>query len=132
MQGGKPDRRTAAGLSKDGRLICIAPGDQDDVLAFFAKQAHAATDGGRVAIGRVHPGAGGVVHSYEEALNALDLADRLKLEEPVLRTADLFVYPVLTRDQWKASGQDQKSAMWQTSCPGFRTLSVSGRPGCVS
>ncbi|MBC2907621.1 helix-turn-helix domain-containing protein [Streptomyces cupreus] len=85
--------------TKDGRLICVAPGEQDDVLAFFAKQAHAATDGGQVAIGRAHPGAGGVVHSYEEALNALDLADRLHLHEPVLHTADLLVYPVLTRDR---------------------------------
>ncbi|MFD8386220.1 PucR family transcriptional regulator [Streptomyces sp. NPDC059679] len=85
--------------TKDGRLICIAPGDQDDVLAFFAKQAYAATDGGQVAIGRPHPGAGGVVHSYEEALNALDLADRLDIDDPVLRAADLLVYPVLTRDR---------------------------------
>jgi sugar diacid utilization regulator len=85
--------------TKDGRLVCIAPGDQDDVLAFFAKQAHAATDGGQVAVGRPHPGAGGVVHSYEEALNALDLAGRLHLDEPVLRAADLLVYPVLTRDR---------------------------------
>lgn len=85
--------------TKDGRLVCIAPGEQDEVLAFFAKQAHAATDGGQVGIGRPHPGAGGVVHSYEEALNALDLADRLHLDEPVLRHADLLVYPVLTRDR---------------------------------
>ncbi|MEV1084080.1 helix-turn-helix domain-containing protein [Streptomyces sp. NPDC050211] len=85
--------------TKDGRLVCIAPGEQDEVLAFFAKQAHAATDGGKVAIGRPHPGAGGVVHSYEEALNALDLADRLHIDEPVLRAADLLVYPVLTRDR---------------------------------
>ncbi|MEV0226604.1 helix-turn-helix domain-containing protein [Streptomyces sp. NPDC050704] len=85
--------------TKDGRLICIAPSDQEEVLTFFAKQAHAATDGGQVAIGRPHPGAGGVVHSYEEALNALDLAPRLHLDEPVLRAADLLVYPVLTRDR---------------------------------
>ncbi|WP_330284360.1 PucR family transcriptional regulator [Streptomyces sp. NBC_00588] len=85
--------------TKDGRLICIAPGDQDEVLTFFAKQAYAVTEGGRVAVGRAHPGAGGVVHSYEEALNALDLAERLDLDEPVLRAADLLVYPVLTRDR---------------------------------
>ncbi|MFI1169387.1 PucR family transcriptional regulator [Streptomyces sp. NPDC020801] len=85
--------------TKDGRLVCVAPGDQDEVLAFFAKQAYAATGGGRVAVGRSHPGAGGVVHSYEEALNALDLADRLDLPEPVLRAADLLVYPVLARDR---------------------------------
>ncbi|MEU8975433.1 helix-turn-helix domain-containing protein [Streptomyces monashensis] len=84
--------------TKDGRLICVAPGDEDDVLAFFAEQALAAL-GGRIAIGRTHPGAGGVVHSYEEALNALDLADRLHLEDPVLRAVDLLVYPVLTRDR---------------------------------
>ncbi|MFD9882809.1 PucR family transcriptional regulator [Streptomyces alboflavus] len=85
--------------TKDGRLVCIAPGDQDEILAYFAKQAHAATDGGRVAIGRPQPGPGGVVQSYEEALNALDLAERLEMDDPVLRAADLLVYPVLTRDR---------------------------------
>ncbi len=85
--------------TKDGRLICVAPGEQPEVLAYFAKQAYAATDGGRVAIGRSHLGAGGVVHSYEEALNALDLAERMELDEPVLHASDLLVYPVLTRDR---------------------------------
>jgi sugar diacid utilization regulator len=85
--------------TKDGRLLCIAPGHEDEVLPDFAKQAHSATDGGRVAIGRPHPGPGGVVQSYEEALNALELAERLNLEDSVLRAADLLVYPVLTRDR---------------------------------
>ncbi|MET9889021.1 helix-turn-helix domain-containing protein [Streptomyces sp. NPDC006465] len=85
--------------TKDGRMLCIAPGDQEDVLTHFARQAHAATDGGRVAIGRPQPGPGGVVQSYEEALNALELAERLALDTPVLRAADLLVYPVLTRDR---------------------------------
>ncbi|MEW2167114.1 helix-turn-helix domain-containing protein [Streptomyces sp. NPDC007084] len=85
--------------TKDGRLLCIAPGRHDDILTYFAKQAHAATDGGRVGIGRPQPGAGGVVHSYEEALNALELGERLGIEDPVLRAADLLVYPVLTRDR---------------------------------
>jgi sugar diacid utilization regulator len=85
--------------TKGGRLLCIAPGDQPEILTHFAKQAHAATGGGRVAIGRPQPGPGGVVHSYEEALNTLELADRLHLDEPVLRAADMLVYPVLTRDR---------------------------------
>ncbi|MEU6164345.1 PucR family transcriptional regulator [Streptomyces tanashiensis] len=85
--------------TKDGRLICVAPADEPEVITHFSKQAYAATDGGRVALGRAHPGAGGVVHSYEEALNALDLADRMNLDEPVLRAADLLVYPVLARDR---------------------------------
>ncbi|MEU6929694.1 helix-turn-helix domain-containing protein [Streptomyces sp. NPDC046374] len=92
------DRRVLL-TTKDGRLICVAPADEPDVLGHFAKQAYAATDGGLVAIGRAHPGPGGVVHSYEEALNALDLAARLGLEGPVLHAADLLVYPVLTRDR---------------------------------
>ncbi|MFF9396170.1 PucR family transcriptional regulator [Streptomyces griseoluteus] len=92
------DRRILL-ATKNGQLICIAPGDQEDVLTFFAKQAHAATDGSRVAIGRPQPGAGGVVHSYEEALSTLELAQRLDLDEPVVCAADLLVYPVLTRDR---------------------------------
>ncbi|MFE5220925.1 PucR family transcriptional regulator, partial [Streptomyces sp. NPDC056626] len=45
------DRRILI-TTKNGQLICIAPGDQDEVLAFFAKQAYAAADLIRVAIGR--------------------------------------------------------------------------------
>ncbi|MFF3883819.1 PucR family transcriptional regulator [Streptomyces sp. NPDC001914] len=85
--------------TKGGRMLCIAPGEQDDVLTHFGRLAHAATHGGRVALGRPRPGPGGIVQSYEEALNALELAARLGLDTPVLRAADLLVYPVLTRDR---------------------------------
>ncbi|WP_370416627.1 PucR family transcriptional regulator [Streptomyces fradiae] len=85
--------------TKGGRIVAVAPGDQSDVLTYFAKQAFAATGGGQAAIGRPQPGPGGVVQSYEEALRALELADRLDLDAPVLHAADLLVYPVLTRDR---------------------------------
>ncbi|WP_369390715.1 PucR family transcriptional regulator [Streptomyces sp. CG1] len=89
--------------TKNGRLLCIAPGDEDEILLHFAKQAYAATGASgaalRVAIGRAQHGAGGVVQSYEEALAALEMADRLDLPGPVLRAADLLVYPVLARDR---------------------------------
>ncbi|WP_418955470.1 PucR family transcriptional regulator [Streptomyces tritici] len=85
--------------TKGGRIVCVAPGDQEDVLTYFARQAFAATGGGQAAIGRPQPGPRGVVHSYEEALGALELADRLDLDAPVLRAADLLVYPVLSRDR---------------------------------
>ncbi|MEU6484040.1 helix-turn-helix domain-containing protein [Streptomyces sp. NPDC046887] len=85
--------------TKNGRLICVAPGDQGEFLRHFAKQAYGATEGGRVAIGRAHPGVGGVVQSYEEALNALEFAARMGLDDPVLHAADLLVYPVLARDR---------------------------------
>lgn len=93
------DGRKILLTTKDGRLVCVAPDAQPDVLRYFAKQAHAATDGGRVAVGRPHHGPGGVVQSYDEALEALDLAERMDLEDPVLYAADLLVYPVLTRDR---------------------------------
>ncbi|MEV6177755.1 PucR family transcriptional regulator [Streptomyces sp. NPDC052016] len=85
--------------TKDGRMVCIAPGDQDDVLTHFAKHAYAATGGSQVAIGRPRPGTIGIGHSYEEALNALDVARRMGLDDPLLRAADLLVFPVLARDR---------------------------------
>jgi sugar diacid utilization regulator len=123
--------------TKNGLLICVAPGEQDDVLTYFAKQAHAATDFSRVAIGRPQPGAGGVVHSYEEALSTLDLAERLELHEPVLRAADLLVYPVLTRDRQAMADlvlsalgplRDARSG----AEPLLRTLEVYFESGCTA
>ncbi|NBM15571.1 helix-turn-helix domain-containing protein [Streptomyces sp. GC420] len=130
------DRRILL-TTKDGRLICVAPGNQNDVLTYFAEQAHAATRGGPVAIGRPHPGAGGVVHSYEEALNALDLARRMNLDEPVLHAADLLVYPVLTRDR-QAMADLVRTALGPLRRarggpePLLETLTVYFDSGCVA
>lgn len=96
---GRFGERSVLLTTKNGRMVCIAPGDQHEVLLSFAEQAHAAAEGGRTAIGRPHAGAGGIVHSYQEALQVLDLADRLGFAEPVLHGADLLVYPVLARDR---------------------------------
>jgi DNA-binding PucR family transcriptional regulator len=93
------DSRSILLTTKNGRMLCVAPGEEDEILLHFAQQAHAATDGCRVAIGRPQHGAGGVVQSYEEALAALEMAARLTLPGPVLRAADLLVYPVLARDR---------------------------------
>ncbi|MFG3247621.1 PucR family transcriptional regulator [Streptomyces sp. NPDC048187] len=130
------DRRVLI-TTKNGQLICIAPGDQDDVLSFFAKQAYAATDGSRVAIGRPQSGAGGVVHSYEEALSTLELADRLGLDEPVVRAADMLVYPVLARDR-QAMADLVLSALGPLrgarggAEPLLRTLEVYFDAGCTA
>lgn len=86
--------------TKDGRLVCVAPGGRDDIPVRFARLAHAESEGrGLVALGRPHPGAGGAAASYAEALDALGVAHRLGLGGPLLRAADLLVFPVLTRDR---------------------------------
>ncbi|MEI5527116.1 helix-turn-helix domain-containing protein [Streptomyces brasiliscabiei] len=123
--------------TKGGRLVCVAPGDADGVLAHFAKQAFAATGGGQVAIGRPHAGPAGVVQSYEEALNALDLAERLDLDDPVLRAADLLVYPVLTRDRQAMADlvEDTLGPLCRArggAEPLLDTLTVYFDSGCVS
>ncbi len=89
--------------TKDGRLVCIAPSSEEALLQAFAQ--HAETPGAgytparRVALGRQHSGASGVVRSYEEALTALDLADRLSLDAVRLHASELLVFPVLLRDR---------------------------------
>ncbi|WP_037576084.1 PucR family transcriptional regulator [Phaeacidiphilus oryzae] len=123
--------------TKDARLVCIAPADHTDVLDHFAALVRGADRTARVAVGRPHPGAGGVVHSYEEALNALDLADRLDLPSPLLHAADLLVYPVLTRDR-DAMADLVRHALGPLerarggAGPLLRTLSVYFDSGCVS
>ncbi|MFJ9005399.1 PucR family transcriptional regulator [Streptomyces canus] len=123
--------------TKGGRLLCIAPGHHDEILTYFAKQAHAATDGGQVGIGRPQPGPRGVVQSYEEALNALELAERLDLDDPVLRAADLLVYPVLTRDRQAmadlvADTLGPLTAARGGAQPLLDTLTVYFDSGCVA
>ncbi|MEU6304968.1 PucR family transcriptional regulator [Streptomyces chartreusis] len=96
---GRFENRRILFTTEDGRMVCIAPGDQAEVLTYFAKQAHAATEGGQVAIGRPRSGAVGIGHSYEEALNALDVAQRMGFDDPLLHAADLLIFPVLARDR---------------------------------
>lgn len=52
----------------------------------------------RIAVGRSYHGPSGVVRSYEEAVDALDVAQRLNLPA-VVAAADLLVYQVLLRDR---------------------------------
>ena len=53
----------------------------------------------RIVVGRPYPGPSGVARSYEEAAEALDVAQRLGLPEPVASAADLLIYQVLLRDR---------------------------------
>ncbi|MEU3711712.1 PucR family transcriptional regulator [Streptomyces catenulae] len=95
--------RDALITTKGGRLICIAASAEPALLEAFAATARGEVAGRegarRVAIGRPHSGAQGVVRSYEEALGTLELGEQLELSAPVLRAADLLVFPVLLRDR---------------------------------
>lgn len=61
--------------------------------------ARARTPPWRVAFGRPYPGPSGVVHSYDEAADAFDVAHRLGLADPVVGAEDLLIYQVLLRDR---------------------------------
>lgn len=89
--------------TKDGRLVCVAASSDATVLDTFAKLAEDPGPGysaaHRVAVGREHAGAGGVVTSYEEALGALEFAEQLGLETVRLGASEVAVFPVLLRDR---------------------------------
>ncbi|HKT04474.1 MAG TPA: helix-turn-helix domain-containing protein, partial [Rugosimonospora sp.] len=53
----------------------------------------------QIGVGRTHRGVSGPALSYAEALDALDLADRLGLADPVIAADHLLVYRVLLRDR---------------------------------
>jgi sugar diacid utilization regulator len=53
----------------------------------------------QITLGRARPGVAGVFASYEEALDARELAARLRLDRHVVAVNDLLVYRMLLRDR---------------------------------
>jgi len=97
--------------SKDGMLVVLSPtappqartrkrATRGDLAELVHSQLEHLPAGSpwRVASGRPYPGAYGVARSYEEAREAIALADRLSLDAPIVRTRDFLVYRVLVRD----------------------------------
>ena len=94
--------------TKDGRIVVLLPGapvggsgEPPDLAAVLRGKLERVPVTGqwRVAAGRAFPGAYGVARSYEEAREALALADRLGLDAEVIDGRDLLVYRVVGRDQ---------------------------------
>jgi sugar diacid utilization regulator len=97
--------------TRGGRIVAVtgaADGKEADrvarALARLLPRAPAETGpetspAWRIVVGRPYPGPSGVVRSYEEAAEALDVAERLGLPEPVASAEDLLVYQVLLRDR---------------------------------
>jgi sugar diacid utilization regulator len=96
--------------TKDDQIVVLVPGPASgelarsgaqDVGAFVRAVLRGVAKGGawRVAAGRPYAGAYGIARSYEEAREALELAERLRLDDAVVNARDLLVYRVLARDQ---------------------------------
>jgi sugar diacid utilization regulator len=95
--------------TKDGRLVVLIPTTSSpassertlDVGLVIHRKLERLETGyhWRVAAGRAFPGAYGVARSYEEAREALDLADRLNPDAEVVDARELLVYRMLGRDR---------------------------------
>jgi len=94
--------------TKDHRIVVLAPTsatarstDPPRELTGTIESACRTASGQRwrVVVGRAFAGAYGVARSYEEAREALQLAERLHLDEDVVDPRHLLVYRVLGRDQ---------------------------------
>ena len=89
-------------VTRQGLLICVASATADEVFDDFARLLKAAIGADQrwcIGIGRPHAGPGGVVRSYEEARETVELAASLGLTARVLNTTDLLVFKVLLRDR---------------------------------
>jgi sugar diacid utilization regulator len=97
--------------TKDGRVVVLVPGEpsatsspprgRPDVEAVMQSELRrlGKRPQWRVAAGRAHLGAYGIARSYEEAREALTLAERLRLDTDAVHGRDLLVYRVIGRDQ---------------------------------
>lgn len=95
--------------SKDGRLVVVFPAPDHDAIAHVldrlsetlanTRDARTSVGDWQLGLGRAGTGADSVVASYHEAMDALQLAERLGLHTPVVEARDLLVYQVLLRDR---------------------------------
>ena len=126
--GGRPVRRPGGTGRHEGRPRgrrrprCVPPGPG-------RRRGHGAAGGAapaglpgrwRVAAGRAFRGAYGVARSYEEALEALTLADRLDLDSDVVHARDLLVLPGAGPRPGGAS------STWSATCSGRWTRARGG------
>jgi sugar diacid utilization regulator len=94
--------------SKDGKVVVLVPGSSAtrrgrsiEVTEVMQTQLLRLSSGHpwRLAAGRAYVGAYGIARSYEEAREALTLAERLNVDAGIVQPRDLLVYRVLGRDQ---------------------------------
>jgi sugar diacid utilization regulator len=90
--------------TKANQLVAVVPASEADV-DHPARQLHAQLHRSRprrswrFAVGRPHDGAYGIARSYQEAREAMILAERLHPDADLVPTRDLLIYRVLGRDR---------------------------------
>lgn len=94
--------------TKDGNVVVLVPGQSRsprgrsvEVTTVIQTELNRLTSGQpwHLSAGRPYVGAYGIARSYEEAREALTLAERLGMDAGTLQPRDLLVYRVLARDQ---------------------------------
>lgn len=96
-----PASRDVLVTTRDGLLVCIAPDARGAVEGFVGRVTEMLRpdDGWRIGIGRAQRGPGGAVRSFEQAKQALHIAQSLQLPGHVHLASELLVYQVLIRDR---------------------------------
>jgi len=89
--------------TREGLLVCVSASATAEVLGEFARLVEGVMGVGDrgwcIGVGRPHAGPGGVVRSYQEARETVELATRLGRTARVLTTTDMLVFKVLLRDR---------------------------------
>lgn len=92
--------------TKGGYLVALIPAspanpDVDEPARFLHQALSRSTRRRqwRVAVGRPYPGVHGVARSYEQAREAMTLAERLHPDDDMVQSRDLLIYRVLGRDR---------------------------------
>lgn len=91
--------------TKGGCLVALVPAnpsnlDVDEPARLLHQALSRSTRSQwRIAVGRPYPGVHGVARSYEQAREAIHLAERLHPDDAMVQTRDLLIYRVLGRDR---------------------------------
>lgn len=86
--------------TKEGMLVCVFPASADDPARELSRILEGTGEGPwRTGVGRPYAGPGGVIRSYDEAGEALDLAARLGLDRPVVPFESLLPYRLFAKDR---------------------------------
>jgi hypothetical protein len=108
IQGSKGDAQALL-ATKDGQLVIVFAAPDEQATAQVVERLGSGLDRARtgrasvgqwqLGVGRPRIGADGVVTSYRESGDALELARRLGLDERAIHARDLLVYRTLLRDR---------------------------------